>query len=389
MRLVHFSDCHIGYRQFVATTKQGFNQREVDVALTFMRVIDKSIALDPQLVVIGGDVFHSVRPSNTAITHALNQFRRLRTARPNTEVVLVAGNHDTPRESNVGSILPALDLLGIHVVHGAARAIDFPALDCRVLAVPDNQHERPALTPSGTRRHNVLLLHGETGIPNAQHEIADADMHADQWSYIALGHWHVYREIAPNEFYSGSIDYTSSNIWGEQLEERERGIPGKGIAERDLETGVQTFHPLPPTRELLELEPINAFGLPGAQVSEILRGRIDDLPDGVEGKIVRVKVTDLEPEEKKQLDYTLLRELRAKALDFDLITKAPEKARKPSHVLARNRAPLSQIIEQALRERELPDDIDREEFVALGADYIDKAEEKTRETAAEPVRAVA
>ena len=39
--------------------------------------------------------------------------------------------------------------------------------------------------------------------------------------YVALGHYHVYREIAPNAFYSGSIEYTSPNVWGELVEERD------------------------------------------------------------------------------------------------------------------------------------------------------------------------
>ena len=57
------------------------------------------IELAPELVLIAGDVFHQVRPTNTAILHAYLQFARLRNALPNTEIVMVAGNHDTPRSA--------------------------------------------------------------------------------------------------------------------------------------------------------------------------------------------------------------------------------------------------------------------------------------------------
>src|SRR5215467_11484079 len=99
MRLVHISDLHLGYRQFQRLTPTGVNQREADVAGTFRGAIDRIIALAPDVVVVAGDVFHSSRPTNQAILHAFLQFSRLVRALPNTEVVIVAGNHDSPRSS--------------------------------------------------------------------------------------------------------------------------------------------------------------------------------------------------------------------------------------------------------------------------------------------------
>ncbi|HEU4990688.1 MAG TPA: metallophosphoesterase, partial [Gemmatimonadaceae bacterium] len=64
MRVVHLSDLHLGFRQYQRLTPLGANQREADVALTFKRTVDRVIALHPDLVVIAGDVFHSVRPTN-------------------------------------------------------------------------------------------------------------------------------------------------------------------------------------------------------------------------------------------------------------------------------------------------------------------------------------
>ena len=58
--------------------------------------------------------------------------------------------------------------------------------------------------------------------------ISHKELGAENWDYVALGHYHVYRSVAPNAFYSGSLDYTSTNPWGELAEERELGIQGKG-----------------------------------------------------------------------------------------------------------------------------------------------------------------
>jgi exonuclease SbcD len=135
-----------------------------------------------------------------------------------------------------------------------------------VLAVPDNHHERPELVPSGSRRYSILLLHGEAGGigPTKElraRELTDEDLHADAWDYTALGHYHVYRQVSERAWYSGALDYTTSNIWGERAEEIENGLAGKGIVERDLSTGAQTFHALPPTRLIRDLTPIEAQGM--------------------------------------------------------------------------------------------------------------------------------
>src|SRR5688500_2267007 len=161
MRLVHLSDLHLGYRQYQRLTPNGINQREADVAGALKRAVDRTIELHPDLVVMAGDIFHNVRPTNPAILHAFRQFTRLRRSIPEATVVMIAGNHDTPRSSETGCILKLFADLGIEVVDGEARRVVVPARDLAILAVPDAGAARPALVPDPTYRHNILLLHGE------------------------------------------------------------------------------------------------------------------------------------------------------------------------------------------------------------------------------------
>src|SRR5476649_1665700 len=135
MRLVHLSDLHLGYRQYQRLTPGGINQREADVAATFRVSIDRVIALAPDLVVIAGDIFHTVRPTNQAILHAFMQFSRLVRALPDADVVLVAGNHDTPRSAEMGGILQLFSQLGMNVVDREPMRLSFPKWDLSVLAV--------------------------------------------------------------------------------------------------------------------------------------------------------------------------------------------------------------------------------------------------------------
>src|SRR5205807_8837533 len=86
MRLIHLADIHLGFRQYQKQTISGINQREADVAATLKRVIDKIIELKPDIVLIAGDVFHTVRPTNPAILHAFTQFSRLMRMLPDANV---------------------------------------------------------------------------------------------------------------------------------------------------------------------------------------------------------------------------------------------------------------------------------------------------------------
>ncbi|HXI97897.1 MAG TPA: metallophosphoesterase, partial [Gemmatimonadaceae bacterium] len=160
MRLVHLSDIHLGFRQYQRQTPTGINQREADVAASLRRVIDRVIELKPDLVLIAGDVFHAVRPSNPAILHGFHQFSRLMEMLPEATVVMVAGNHDTPRTAETGCILRLFSPLGINVVEGEPKRIPFPEHDLSILAVPD-MGKAPLFAPDPHSKYNILLLHGE------------------------------------------------------------------------------------------------------------------------------------------------------------------------------------------------------------------------------------
>jgi 3',5'-cyclic AMP phosphodiesterase CpdA len=383
MRLVHLSDLHLGFRQFQRLTPGGINQREADVARSFQTAIDRTIELRPDLVLVGGDVFHNVRPTNPAIVHAFLQFSRLRAALPDTPVVIVAGNHDTPRAAETGSILRLFRELGIQVAYADAERFYFAELGVAVLAVPDVPGKRPALTPDPQARYNVLLLHGEVQGMLPMHvatadraalEIPLSELGAAAWDYVALGHYHVYRKIEPNAYYSGSIDYTSANSWGELAEERIAGVPGKGIIEQNLDNGAHTFHPLPPSRPLVELPPISARGLTVAEVDERIHGAVQGCRGGIDDKIVRLIVRDLPRHIARDLDHKALREYKRRALHFHLDTRRPEMVRLSGHGSPGKRPSLADVVREKLMSRVLESDIDRKELVALGLRYLSEAE---------------
>ena len=383
MRIAHLADLHLGFRQYHRVTPTGINQREADVAATFVRALDAVIALEPDVVLIAGDVFHTVRPMNPAIIHAFAQFARLRQALPSAAIVVVAGNHDQPRATETGCILSLFSQLGIHVVWKEPRRLHFPELELSVLAVPDLTGAHPELVAERGVRHNVLLLHGEiegvlpahlARLDRAGIEIPKRALHAEQWSYVALGHYHVHREIAPNAFYSGSIDYTSANPWGEMVEERTLGVPGKGFVEWDTETRRVTFHPLPPARALVDLPPVQASGMSAAEVDAAIAERAERVPGGIDDKIVRLVMRDVPRHVVRDLDHRAIRELKRRALNFHLDPRRPEPQRMSSGGAPGRRPTLPETVKSYLARRPLDSDIDREALVKLGLHYLAEVE---------------
>lgn len=388
MRLVHLADLHIGYRQYQRLTPAGINQREADVAATFKRAIDRTIELRPDFVLIAGDVFHSVRPSNPAILHAFQQFSRLVGALPQARVVMIAGNHDTPRTAETGCILHLFKPLGFTVVEGNAQRIEFPEAGVSILAVPDMPQGIPALTPDSGARRNILLLHGEVEgvlpdyarrMERSVPEISRDEIGPARWDYVALGHYHVHREVAPNAYYAGSIDYTSANPWGEIREEREAGLydalrGGKGLIEWDLETATHTFHPLSVARPLVDLPRIDGAGMTGADLDAAVVERVEASRIAIDERVVRLVITDVERHIARQMDPKAVRDLKRRALHFNLDVRRPETVRRSSSGAPGRRPSLAEVLRDKLETRLVSAEIDRAAFVTLGLEYLNQAD---------------
>jgi DNA repair protein SbcD/Mre11 len=385
VRLVHLSDLHLGYRQYQRLTPGGLNQREADVAATFRTAIDRVIAVAPDVVIVAGDVFHSVRPTNQAIVHAFLQFSRLVRALPNTDVILIAGNHDTPRSAETGGILQLFAQLGLYVVDRDAKRLAFPSRDLSILCIPDVPGlVRPSLTTDSSARFNVLAVHGEvpgtlpervTRSDPAAVQISREELIAGRWDYVAMGHYHVYREVAPNIFYSGSLEYTSLDTWGEWHEERVAKLSGKGFIERNLETGEHEFHELPAARPLVDLPPIQVGGLPAADVDKAIRKMIDSCAGGIDDKIVRLIVRDMTRPLARELDHNAIREYKRRALAFNLDLRPPDIHPGRSASGAPGKRPsLADIVREKLSTRDLTPGVDRAVLIDKAISYLDQAQ---------------
>ena len=318
LRVCHLADVHLGYRRYNKLAKSGVNQREVDVNLAFQEAIARIISLKPDLVIIAGDLFHSVRPSNAIVTFCFRQLRKL-ARESRAPVVIVGGNHEAPKRIDTGSVLQLFcEIEGVYVADWNCELYTFPEKSVAVTCLPHSAVMGLAdlrLRADDRFAHNILVAHAQVNerwvsdFGGAEVELKALVPH--EWDYIALGHVHVQRVVGLNAVYSGSLEHTSANIWAEAKEL-------KGFLEVSLPTGKRVFHPLSSPREVVVIEPIDALGLEPSALMEQIINRAEAVPGGLDGKIVRLTISNLTREVYKNLDHKALRALRAQALNLTL-----------------------------------------------------------------------
>jgi DNA repair exonuclease SbcCD nuclease subunit len=386
VKLAHIADPHLGIRQYHRQTSAGLNQREADIARAFRTAIDGVISAAPDAIVIAGDLFHSVRPTNAAIVFAFRQFQRLREALPKAPVVLIAGNHDTPRSVETGSILRLFEEVGVEVATTESRRLVYPELDLSIFAVPRQSlltPERPALQPEGPEKHQVLVVHleveGEYSIAHGAADYGGAvlnrqELHLQDWTYVALGHYHTQHQVAKNAWYAGALDYIGPNLWGERADEADHGDFGKGWLLVDLESGKLKRHQVPAAREILDLEPLRAEGKSAAALDSEIAARLAAIPGGLTDKIVRLRVFDIPRHVARELNHAAIRGYKADALHFHLDLRRPEVHRVVGMGAPGRRQTLPDLVSSYLSGRPLPAELDRARFVQLGQELMDMVE---------------
>ena len=321
MRIVHLSDTHLGFRQLHRVDAAGRNVREQDVAAAFAQAIDRAIALAPDAVIHAGDLFDSHHPSAAALSVALDGLARLRSA--GIPIILIAGNHETPRAASAEHIFAVLERFGdgVHALHGAPRTVRVGAL--AIHGIPyDNDLARMAdavraARPDPDAEATVLVAHlGLTGLggvvgPEASLAVSgEALAGAQGFAYVALGHLHKFTPVADNVAYSGSTERLS---WADDA-------PLKGIVEVDLARDPSDREYLRrhgvDVRPQLELEPLDAAGVDDLTAAIVARAE-EAGPGTLRGAIVRLWVRGVSAAQWNAVDHQAIAAAYAACLHFE------------------------------------------------------------------------
>jgi hypothetical protein len=166
----------------------------------------------------------------------------------------------------------------------------------------------------------------------------------------------------------------SPNLWGELADERERGSQGKGWLLVDLDRGQVERQPVPLAREILDLAPLDAEGLPPASVDACIGERLRTVPGGFADKIVRLVVDNLPRHVSRELNHSAIRGFKSAALHLHLDFRRPQVNRVVGMGAPGRRQTLPELVRSYLMRRLLPAELDRDAFVHLGEELMDAVE---------------
>ena len=241
MRLLHFSDIHIGMENYAKLDPEtGLSSRLLDFFKTFDFIADLAIKEDVDAVVFAGDAYKTRDPNPTQQRGFGERIKRI--AKSGIPVVLVVGNHDTPNaegRANTLDIYSALEIsnvwvsrkpeyLQIPTKNGILQVVTLPWLhknDYKTVAeklklmYEKIQNSSPAIFLSHLEVEGASYG-SEKGLAIANDVTVPLPLIQDQrLSYVALGHIHKHQVLSKNPLvvYSGSpqrIDF------GEEKEEK-------------------------------------------------------------------------------------------------------------------------------------------------------------------------
>ncbi|WP_373070772.1 exonuclease SbcCD subunit D [Sulfurimonas sp.] len=224
MKIIHFSDTHLGFNDLEVLNDENINQREADFYDAFKQVVENIKLTKPDYIIHTGDLFHRSSPSNRAITFALEQFKIIDSL--NIPFIIIAGNHSTPRTNLSSPILKIFNSFkNIHTSYNQVyKKIEFK--DVAFHTLPHMNDETKALPQIelceksiDENRKNIMMMHCSVGAHYLMQEFGewvypkDKEYLFEKMDYVALGHWHGFGQVGKHEnvYYSGSTERTSLN----------------------------------------------------------------------------------------------------------------------------------------------------------------------------------
>lgn len=249
MRILHFSDLHIGvenYGRIDPTT--GLSTRLGDFLASLDEVVEFSLNEDVDLVLLAGDAYKGRDPSQT---HQRELAKRLLTLTDaSIQVFLLVGNHDLPNATSRATavdIFPTLQVPNVHIGDNLQTynvetksgplqivAVPWPRRggilsreDSRGLSIDEVRQEIEARMTAAIedrvknldpRIPAILTAHATISgatvgtersmMLGQDHVLLVSAVQKSQLEYVALGHIHkhqVLRQDAPLVVYSGSL----------------------------------------------------------------------------------------------------------------------------------------------------------------------------------------
>jgi len=175
-----------------------------DFARAFDEVVEKTLELKPDFMIIAGDIFHHARPSNSTLENAIKNFKKLKDA--GIPILAVDGSHDSAPNVITGTILSPLHSAGLIFYLPRLEGACWENENCYVYGIPNFRTRRkteealpqfyeinkPSPRPS---KFNIFVFHMAVDLPGAVPPYMEAEISPELipegFDYYAGGHVHT------------------------------------------------------------------------------------------------------------------------------------------------------------------------------------------------------
>ena len=368
MKILHFSDTHLGFSEYTRIDPEtGLNQRELDFYRAWEQVIEAILTLQPDVVVHAGDLFHTTRPSNRAIRVALENLQKVSQA--GIPMVLISGNHETPRIRTTGSIFESLSLLDhVYAAYSSQYAkfrikkIDFHCVPhCSITEEMEAAIQDIRLDPKAEM--NILISHGAWSAKSYYgmgefNELRLPDIETQlgiRFDYIALGHYHRQVDVKEHVCYSGSTERTSLN---------EAGSPC-GFLMIDTDGMQKEYHEIR-TRPMIKKPALDCHQLTATEIYDRLEAMAGD---DIEEAIVQIVLNDLDEQTFLKLDSRTIEEIFSSAFYLEKQFNVRSLGEDSPSSASIDSLPVE--FERYIEKLDSPE-LDKQKLIRMGQEYLEE-----------------
>jgi DNA repair exonuclease SbcCD nuclease subunit len=315
---IHASDLHLGYSQY------GLEARRQDFDNAFAELVDRTIALKPDFMIIAGDLFHQPRPSNVTLENTIRSFKRLKDA--GIPVLTVDGSHDSAPNTITGTILYPLDSAGLIYHLPRHDGACWRKQDCCYVygipnyhsrhktqdALPKFMTEKPPTPKEGVA--NIFVLHGAVDLQGVKPPYMEAELSPEMlpsgFCYYAAGHIH---ERFSTRFKDGLLVYSGCmETAGYDEAKYPKGFNYVQVDENG-EIQIEQIE-LSKPRQFIILDETDFSGMTSAKITEIATQMVKDAD--TEGAVLIPVLKGTLPAEasRTEIDIAKIRAAGEKAL---------------------------------------------------------------------------
>lgn len=219
MKIIHFSDTHL-WLWLENTT------REEDFYKNFEQVINDILLQKPDYVIHSGDLFHTSKPSNKAISVVISNFLKL--SESGIKVIIIAWNHDTPRLSTTTHSFEIFKTFKWFYTfyEPEIKKLEFEGVNFVMLPHIHDENifkDEFKKAPDFLEKDKINVFVSHFWISYKEYEeytdeISWVNISVEEleilkkFDYVALGHYHKNFSLPwTNISYSGSLEHTSFN----------------------------------------------------------------------------------------------------------------------------------------------------------------------------------